>query len=236
MLRPWLDRREVRPGTQYAASLAGSAVGTGALPVVSLARPAVRRGTQRAASLAGPLVVVVADDEDVGDDDVVVDVDVDVDIHVVAVPVAVNSSSAFDCSCICSLFFFFILASLLFSVLYLVSCVLFLLSSYFTLRSWLWCLLCCLLFVVSALVVLVFCVKLTKFRFTVTKVSSESDKSHSRHAGMSEMLGSLFCVVKNNGIISRHGSKIYYYRGQEPEKKRSRRMGSPMRQALESSC
>ena len=305
-LRPCLHRREVRPGTQYAASLAGSALGTGAPRVVSLARPAVQRGTQNAASLVGPLVVVVVtDDEEVDDDDVVVDVDVDVDVG--AVPVAVASSSAFalvlvasvsvlrvimlfvslrcscvplcflrsfslhvfrsfgsacaslflhfvasvflcsprcvlltcvfcvrcslfsvHCSSLCALFLFFLLPGVHSSVLSLVSCVILLLPSFFTVLAWLLCLLCCLLFVVSALVVRVFCVQETNFRFTVTNVSSEPDQRHSRQAGMSEKLGSLFCVVKNNGIISRPGSKIYYYRGQEPEKKkRSRRMGPP---------
>ena len=122
--------------------------------------------------------------------------------------------SAFFCSlfsvhssCVCSLLFFFLLACLL-------SCVL----------------------VVAALVVRVFCVQQTNFRFTVTKVSSERDKGHSRQAGMSEKLGSLFCVVKNNGIISRHGSKLYYYNGQEPEKKKTPPPGTPMCEATESFC
>ena len=140
------------------------------------------------------------------------------------------------CSCVCSLLLFLLLACLLSCVLSLVSCVLLRLSSYLILRSWLLCLLCCLLFVVSGLVVCVFCEQVTNFRFTGTKVSSESDKSHSRQAGMSEILGSLFRVVKNNGIISRPGSKLYYYSGREPEKKKIPPQGTPMCEAVESFC
>ena len=128
-----------------------------------------------------------------------------------------------------SLFFVCVLSSAFSPSLRLLSCLLCPLASVFFLHSSVFALASA-----AALDLRVFSVQLTNFRFAVTKVSSEIHKGHSRQVGMSDKLGSLFCVVKKQWDNFRPESKLYYYRGHEPEKKKIPPQGTPMRHAMTS--